>query len=207
MEVITGSATGTTHSYTVLPMLRLDGYLHPKLYVVFSEPTGSFPTNPPPCNPDNLVLRAAKGHIMGKDLMADFFKSVAFTGDVADEVLFMVDSWPCWRNKEVINSVRPAHKNLETIIIPPGATGKIQPLDIGIFRQFKKMMKIITEYAQRKCPDFKPHQRDSIIKVLQHSDFNKCNYYFSDAQSIILATVLTSLSRMARICMVCWRLH
>ena len=165
MEIITGSATGVTHSYTVLPMLRLDGTLHPKLYVVFSEPSGAFPTNPPPYNPTNLVLRPAKGHIMGKDLMADFFKSVAFTDEVEDDILFMVDSWGCWRNVAVIDSVRPAHKNLETIIIPPGATGQIQPLDIGIFRTFKKFMKNITEYAQRMHPEFKPHQRDSIIKV------------------------------------------
>ncbi|EGT54253.1 hypothetical protein CAEBREN_19914 [Caenorhabditis brenneri] len=31
VEIITSSASGVTHSYTVLPMLRLDGVLHPNL--------------------------------------------------------------------------------------------------------------------------------------------------------------------------------
>ncbi|PIC23092.1 hypothetical protein B9Z55_016908 [Caenorhabditis nigoni] len=195
IEIVTSSATGITHSYTVLPMLRLDGLLHPKLYVVFAEPSGSFPQNPPPYNAPNLVLAAAKGHIMGKDLMADFFERVVFTDDVADDVLLVADSWPCWRRDDVIDSVRPPNKKVKTIIIPPGATGQIQPLDIGIFRQFKKFMKNLTEYAQRKEKDFKPHQRDSIIKVSEVSE-NLPHFLIADAEPSILADVLSHLPRM-----------
>ncbi|KAF1771096.1 hypothetical protein GCK72_002921 [Caenorhabditis remanei] len=166
VEVVT---TGISHSYTVLPMIRLDGLLHPKLYVVFAEPTGEFPRNNPPVDTDNLVLRAAKGHIMGKDLMADFFDSVVFADDVEDDILCMGDSWPCWRRNDIIDSVRPPQKKIKLIIIPPGATGQIQPLDIGIFRTFKKFMKNLTEYAQRNHPEFLPHQRNSIILMLSQT--------------------------------------
>ncbi|EGT31815.1 hypothetical protein CAEBREN_19303 [Caenorhabditis brenneri] len=174
VEVQTSSAGGITHSYTVLPMLRFDGVLHPKLYVVFAESTGSFPTTVPPFNAPNLVLAAAKSHIMGKVLLADFFKRVVFTNDVEDDVLLVADSWPCWTKKDVIDTVRPANKKVKTCIIPPGATGQIQPLDIGIFRQFKKFMKNLTEYAQRKHNDFAPHQRDSIIKMLSQTYWQLC---------------------------------
>ncbi|CAO4367897.1 unnamed protein product [Caenorhabditis nigoni] len=117
---------------------------------------------------------------MGKDLMADFFERVVFTDDVADDVLLVADSWPCWRRDDVIDSVRPPNKKVKTIIIPPGATGQIQPLDIGIFRQFKKFMKNLTEYAQRKEKDFKPHQRDSIIKMLSQAYWQMCSPIFQE---------------------------
>ncbi|GMR35063.1 hypothetical protein PMAYCL1PPCAC_05258, partial [Pristionchus mayeri] len=41
--VVAQSKSATTHSFTVLPILRADGTLAEKMYIVMSEPTGKFP--------------------------------------------------------------------------------------------------------------------------------------------------------------------
>ncbi|EFP01359.1 hypothetical protein CRE_02691 [Caenorhabditis remanei] len=99
-------------------------------------------------------------------VMLEFFQECVFDKDMPDDLLLLLDSWTSWKDIVAIDSVKPASTSLKTVTIPPGCTGKIQPLDVGVFGQFKKIIKAINAYAQRNYPNFHVAVRDNILKVI-----------------------------------------
>ncbi|EFP00711.1 hypothetical protein CRE_21232 [Caenorhabditis remanei] len=164
VPVVVRSESNMKRSYTVMPMINADGGFAPKMFVVLKEPGGKLPAKghfPVP----NLVVKAYTTHMMTKGLMLEFFQECVFDKDMPDDLLLLLDSWTSWRDMVAIDSVKPASTSLKTVTIPPGCTGRIQPLDVGVFGQFKKIIKAINAYAQRNYPNFHVAVRDNILKV------------------------------------------
>ncbi|EGT31967.1 hypothetical protein CAEBREN_14033 [Caenorhabditis brenneri] len=165
VPIVVRSEANTKKSYTVLPLIRADGSFAPKLFIVLKEPNGKFPVTKDVFKTHNLVVKAHTTHIMTKKLMLEFFEDVVFDSSMPDNQLLIVDSWPSWKDSKAIDSVRPTSKKIKTLIIPGGCTSMIQPLDVGVFGQYKKIMKKFNSYAARKHKDFNIAGRDNLLKV------------------------------------------
>ena len=164
VEIVVKSVAATTHSFTMMPVLTASGKLHPILYILIKETGGRFPAKGH-FQADNLVVEAGTTHIMKKTNMIHFFKNVVFHPTMPKKLLMLVDSWTSW-DIDAIKAITPAHIQLEIMKIPPGTTGMIQPLDVGAFGNYKKIVKKFMRHAQRIAPNFVPHHRDNVFKVV-----------------------------------------
>ena len=127
---------------TILPLLLGNGTLGPKLYVVVSEPNGVFPQKGHVDCP-NLVVRAAKSHIMTKDHMSDWLDSCVFIPGVPSDIHLLLDSWPSFRNLHLIQSRVPPGSSVHVTNIPAHCTGMIQPLDLHFNGPLKAMVRFL----------------------------------------------------------------
>ncbi|CAO4375147.1 unnamed protein product [Caenorhabditis nigoni] len=165
VHVVVRSESNMKKSYTVMPLVNADGGFAPKMFVVLKEPNGKFPAKGIfPTH--NLIVKAYSTHMMTKDLMLEFFQDCVFDPRMPRNMLLLVDSWSSWKDSAAIESVKPRTRKLKTVLIPPGCTGMIQPLDVGVFGQFKRIIKIMNAYAQRNHPDFHLSVRDNTLKVI-----------------------------------------
>jgi hypothetical protein len=164
------SVSSTQHCYTILPILKADGTLGDKLYLVLQEPGGEFPQKGHVML-DNLVVRAGSTHIMTKNLMLDWFKSCVFTPNSPSKQLVLVDSWSSFKDHASILATVPPGKTVTIRNIPESTTSFVQPLDIYFFHPFKDMVKRITSFVQSNDEDidFPVHLRDNRLKV-SHRD-------------------------------------
>lgn len=166
VEVVAKNVSATQHSYTILPIIKADGTLGEKLYVVLQEPGGRFPQKGHVML-DNLIVRAASTHIMTKSLMLDWFKECVAHPSSPREQLVLVDSWSSFKDHASIQSVVPPGKKLTIRNIPAGTTSFAQPLDIYFFHPFKAMVKRVTSFVQVNDEDidFPVHLRDNRLQV------------------------------------------
>ena len=155
----------TTHSYTILPLLYADGHLSPKLFVVLAEKNGQFPRSFRN-TAENLVVRSHTSHIMTKGLMVEWIRECVVP-ELSEKTLLILDHWTSFRDHETIQSLVPDGKSLIVRNIPPGATSRVQPLDVFFFRQFKRVMRRIHEYVNANVPEFEIARRDNILRVLE----------------------------------------
>lgn len=156
--------TALTHSFTIMPNYFADGRLGKFMYVVLPESKGSFPAKGH-IQVDNLIVRAAKSHMMTKALMVDWLKTCVFSPDCPDSLLLLVDSWSSFNDHSTMQTTVPAGKNLEIYNVPPGATCKIQPCDVTLFRQMKNFLKRMTAHVRLNDIEFIVSTRDNILLV------------------------------------------
>uniref|UniRef100_A0A8R1HUJ0 HTH CENPB-type domain-containing protein n=1 Tax=Caenorhabditis japonica TaxID=281687 RepID=A0A8R1HUJ0_CAEJA len=167
VECTVQSVSATTHSFTVTPLISADGILAEKLFVTLQEKGGKFPAKGHFQAP-NLIVTCHTSHIMTKNIMKEFIEKIVFDSSMPLDALLIVDSWASWieLDSAAIDSITPPTHNLKRAIIPPGCTGFIQPLDVGFFGGFKKVVKMITGHIQLLSVDFKVYSRDNILKVI-----------------------------------------
>lgn len=169
IEAIAQSTTALTHSYTIMPIISLDGSLLPKLYVCLQEPTGRFGPRVKQTMfyADNLVVDASKSGKMGNDNVTLFMRH-AFLPFCGNKSLLLLDSWSGHKSSDSLKAVFRAHpdKEVEILQIPPGTTNVIQPLDREFFRQWKAFYRKLTEkIIVCKSLQFPVYHRDNILKL------------------------------------------
>jgi hypothetical protein len=140
------SSNATTRSITVLPMLFLDGTLGPFSYVLVGETTGQFPRFRPLPNTPNLIVRAAKSHMMTRAHMEDWIRTCVAHPNAPSRYLMILDSWPSFRNHDAIRAALPPGMDVEVMNLPPGTTGQRQPLDLHFNGPFKAMVRLFSLY-------------------------------------------------------------
>lgn len=165
VECVVQSVSATTHSYTILPMISADGLLGSKLYVVLQEPHGQFPQQGH-FTASNLVVDCHTSHMMTKELMMNWLTTCVLTENMPDRMLLIVDSWSSFKDHATIQSLAPRGKTLLIRNIPPGATSKIQPLDVYFFIVFKGYIKRFTNYVSSNQILLHLSKRDTILKML-----------------------------------------
>lgn len=171
------SSSATTHSNTLMPVLYANGRLGKKLYILMQEPTGKFPMRGH-FQADNIVVRAAKSHMMRKDHMIDFLKNCVWDPSDPTDLVLMLDSWPGFRDEDAIKSTCPPGRTARVVNIPPGTTGMVQPLDVFFFRPFKEFVKKLNQYVIANDLDFPISGRDNILKVVSQIYWQFCNPRF-----------------------------
>lgn len=91
--------------------------------------------------------------------------------------MLLIDSWT-GHCPEVVANNTPANKELQTLIIPKGTTGKIQPLDVFGFRFWKNYVRQFSDTVLLLDQDINLHLRNNIIKLqsLVHNQLSSPRY-------------------------------
>jgi len=89
----------------------------------------------------------------------------------------LIDSWS-GHNTQLAEEIAPDGKEVIAKTIPPGTTGKIQPLDVFGFRIWKIFLKQFTDRAMLLDINIAFHQRNNIIKMqsLLHNQLQSPRY-------------------------------
>ena len=95
------------------------GHPSPKLFVVLAEKGCQFPRSFRN-TAENLVVKRHTSHIMTKKRMVEWIRECVLP-EVTEKMLLIVDSWPSFRDHELIQSLVSEGKSLTVKNIPGGA--------------------------------------------------------------------------------------
>lgn len=179
VEARVKSTSAMTHSYTIQPLVSMDGTLYSPMLVVLQEPNGVFGVRVTETmkRAPNLVMKAGRSHIVTKQIVREWFSEIYFPV-AGEKSLLLVDSLPAYKDRSIIDQLKPDSCEYDVMIIPPGGTGYIQPLDRLFFRQWKTFAKEINDHIINEDIDVNMFSRDEIITLqsLIHNQF--CNEKF-----------------------------
>jgi len=171
VQALVQSTNATTHSYTILPLISMAGKLKSPMLVVLSEPNGRVSDSvwSSMIKPGNLHIAMTPSGKMGKKDLETFVTKV-LEPNLSSKNLLLFDSWSAFKDKAFVRSFLPNDKDLDIEIIPEGATGAVQPLDVFGFRQWKALVKHFSDYVRIKRVDFTgPREslqtRENILKL------------------------------------------
>lgn len=175
VEARVKSTSALTHSYTIQPLVSMNGTLHSPMLVVLQETNGVFGVHVRNSmkKPPNLVLKAGRSHIVTKQIVLEWFSEIYFP-TAGERSLLLVDSLPAYKDRSVIDQLKPDGCDYEVMTIPAGGTGYIQPLDRLFFRQWKTFAKEIHDHIINEDIDINMFARDEIITLqsLIHNQFS-----------------------------------
>lgn len=175
IEARVKSQSALTHSYTIQPLVSMDGTLHTPMLVVLQESNGVFGVRVMETmkKPPNLYLKAGRSHIVTKQIVQDWFTELHFP-TAGEKSLLLVDALPAYKDRSVIDQMKPATCKYDVMTIPEGGTGYIQPLDRLFFRQWKLFAKEIHDHIINEDIDINMFARDEIITMqsLIHNQFS-----------------------------------
>lgn len=112
--------------------------------------------------------------------LAEHFKvwlKEVFFPNVGEKSILLIDSWS-GHCPEAVSEVTPRDKQVITMIIPKGTTGKIQPLDVYGFRIWKNYVEHFSDSIMLMDYDLDLHLRNNIIKLqsLVHNQLSSPRY-------------------------------
>jgi hypothetical protein len=156
-----------THSYTIQPLLNMDGRLVGKLYVNLKEIANEFGPrvreNLP--NYSNLYVTCTTSGKLTKNLIQQWSQNV-FKDVVNDlhsnRVVLYVDSWGGQNDTDLY---KIDGKQVELKIFPPCTTSILQPLDLYCFHMWKDFIKRFNEQVLIVNYDIEIHLRANILKI------------------------------------------
>lgn len=161
----------TSHSYTIQPLVSMDGKLLPKLMIVLQEKDGQFGPQVQRAlqKPPNVFLTCSRSGKVDTNILKQWTEN-CFAPFVNKQACLIVDSFSSHRNRELF--LIP-DKDIDVRIIPPGATSIMQPLDVFFFRQWKSFTKRFTDRVLIDGLDIPLHERNVIISLhaLIHNQF------------------------------------
>lgn len=91
--------------------------------------------------------------------------------------LLLIDSWS-GHCPSAVQEATPSNKEILTMLIPKGTTGKIQPLDVYGFRIWKNYVRHFSDSVVLLSYDLNLHLRNNIIKLqsLVHNQLSSPRY-------------------------------
>lgn len=100
-----------------------------------------------------------------------------FFPNVGQKSLLLLDSWS-GHCSDIIQEMKPADKDVASMIIPKGTTGRIQPLDVYGFRIWKNFVRRFSDTVLLHNYDVNLHLRNNIIKLqsLVHNQLSSPRY-------------------------------
>lgn len=155
-----------SHSYTIQPMISMDGIFAEKLLIVWQEREGEFGPNVREhlfTHPE-IFVQATKSGKVTKNILQTWFEELYFPL-TRDKTLLVLDSYSAYKDLANINQVKPRGKSLKISTIPPGLTGYCQPLDVAVFRPYKSIARAISQHIHLYRPDIKLHSRNAALKL------------------------------------------
>ncbi|VDP12010.1 unnamed protein product [Heligmosomoides polygyrus] len=117
----------------------------------------------------NLLIVAGTSHIITKQQVPHFFRESVVGSSAAPLTIVLLDSWHGFRDHENLVSEVPAGNELKLMTILPGATSLYQPLDVYVFRLFKRFIRRFHEDVLHFRPDFNCFSRDNTLKVVSQT--------------------------------------
>lgn len=166
-----------THSYTVMPIMDSDGQLYDPLYVVLQDGVKFGPrVLASMFKHPKLFVTCSKSGKMTNDHMNQFMTEILFK-KVPSGSLLLLDTWSGHSKVESLET--PEDYEIDFEFIPPGTTGKCQPLDVYYFRIFKTFLKNISNLIKMRS-EIVLAQRNNILKLilLAHNQFQSPRYRY-----------------------------
>lgn len=154
-----------THSYTIQPLLNMNGQFVGKLYINLKETDGVFGPLVAATMPQypNLYITCSKSGKLTKDLASEWVQNVfseALKQLHDNKVVLYIDSWG-GHTDESLYSI--PNKSVTVKVFPEGSTSLIQPLDLYCFHQWKDFAKRLTEHCL--LYNFRIEQRADILRM------------------------------------------
>nr|XP_012217672.1 PREDICTED: uncharacterized protein LOC105669351 isoform X1 [Linepithema humile] len=178
IDRVVQSVSSTTHSYTIQPTISCDGKLLSPLFIVLQEHSGTFGSRVQEnlFRASNVIVTASKSGKMTSDHFKKWLEEAYFPNVGRDSVLLM-DSWS-GQCPAIVTDLTPMEKQVTTMVIPKGTTGKIQPLDVYGFRIWKNFARRFSDTVLLLNYDINLHQRNNIIKLqsLIHNQLSSPRY-------------------------------
>jgi len=154
-----------THSYTIQPVISMEGKLISPMLICLQEVGGKFPPSIEIPSYKNLVIRCSKSGKLDKTLVKEFlehvFKPIVLK-TAGKEAVLIVDSWGAQKSDELYSD---ENITINLKILPEGSTGFMQPLDVFCFRQWKDFMKRFTQHALLIDKQTYLHRRENVLKI------------------------------------------
>ncbi|OWA55263.1 hypothetical protein BV898_19649 [Hypsibius exemplaris] len=130
VEAVVQSPFGTTHSYTIMPIITADGRVVKPLFICMQEVNGEFgpivKERMKEVLSSEVHVVASKSGKMSKDLFLDEWYSQCLLPNVGTNSIVLLDSFPVHKDTDSMKSITPEeYENLKIRVIPPGTTGMI----------------------------------------------------------------------------------
>ena len=160
------SISSTTHSYTIQPTIAADGTLLSPLFIVLQESGGVFGpiVKKNLFDARNVYVAPSKSGKLSKELLKEWFNNIYFTNTPDNSILF-VDSWTAYNKQDDLLIMKPQHKTIKILQIPPKTTCLIQPLDVYFFRMWKNFVIRFSDRVILDSLNVNLYQRNNIIKL------------------------------------------
>lgn len=152
------------HSYTIMPIITSTGELLSPLFVLMKEPGGQFPLRGIHV-PPNIKPFAHTSSIMTKEHLSNFIREILVPAANQKKTLLIVDSWPCYNDRENIKKNIPNKLVIDFEQIPPNCTPYYQPLDAQFFRTYKSFVRKLSDRIIADDVDVNLSQRENILKM------------------------------------------
>lgn len=165
-----------THSFTIQPLIYLDGTLAPVLFMCLQEQSGLFPVRGIILRSSNIFLTCTSSGKLNKGALEMWMKEVLrleLEKSRNKSFVLLLDSWSGHKDRNLLsNSIPNIDVTLE--IIPPKVTSIIQPLDLYFFRQWKIFFRKFSDKVVTLGIELELYQRNSIIKIQSIIHFQFC---------------------------------
>ena len=159
------------HSSTVMPAITAAGELLSPLYICMKEANqeasqGRFgpQVEQTMFRHPNIHVVANTSAIMNKPRTMEYFRDVLFP-NAPNNFLLICDSTKLFKDDEMIESVKPVNTTFLKKVIPPKATGLIQPLDLFFNRQFKHFVRKFQDRIRVESIGLRLSKRNNILKL------------------------------------------
>ena len=139
------SVDANTHSYTIQPLVSMDGTLRSPMLIILQEKDGVFGPNVmkkmKKC--DNLIIECTRSGIVSTkilhDWLLDHFKVCG------EKCLLLIETLGSYKDWQLTDCKKPSNVDYKTETIPPHCTRRCQPCDPFLFRQWKIFVKMIVK--------------------------------------------------------------
>lgn len=169
------STGAASHSYTIQPIITMDGSVIDKLYVCLKEPTGRIGENVKKnlFDAKNIVLTCSKSGKLSSSLVK-YWRDQCLIPNLRTQTLLFVDSLP----HQIDPNIYKELKNFQYRVIPPKTTATTQPLDVYYNRQHKKIVRRIYDHVRLDRIDINLSERNNLIKLQSLVHSQMCSKVF-----------------------------
>ncbi len=157
------SANKITHSYSIQVTISASGRLVGPVFLYLQEPQGLFGPRVLDSLPgyDNVYLVCSSSGKLTKHLFREWCEVIL--PEITERTLLFKDSWTGQSDQNMFIEI--FGENLEVLTIPPKTTGKIQPLDLFVFSQWKKFYRRGSDYVKLYDINVDLTQRYNVIRM------------------------------------------
>lgn len=149
------------HSYSILPVISINGHLYPKLVVCFREPKPPMKFDRELAPFENLICYHSKSGMFNSELMVKFMKIFCKDETIEPGSLILMDAWGGNNQAAVF-----AENTMIVCRIPKKTTKYTQPEDLFFNRQFKSFLRKASDKIRMFHAEFKLAVRKNIASLL-----------------------------------------
>jgi len=170
------SVNKITHSYSIMPIISMNGKLLSPIFLCLQEKDGKFgprvieTIDQMAITYPNVYVTCTKSGKLDKNKMREWVTG-CLNPNIEEKCLLLLDAWTGQSDSKLYEEVQDRCTRLE---IPAKTTDQIQPLDRYFFRQYKILRKRIWERLQLDGLSEDFHKRENIVKMhsVIHNQFS-----------------------------------